>query len=154
MATPKRTSSANDKRSPTTQHYKKQRLTSLLSPSSSDETRSSSDAESATSSSATANRFCHSTSSSMDERDSRGKHAKCRYACTLHVEKRALKVHDNKYGRHHSKWKRHHRSQKLSRTTSSSSSSSEDTTTYHKSSCHAFGRLPTIHSISSIPKNI
>ena len=141
----KKTRSASDKKSPTPQRSKKQRLTRLSSPSSSDESRSSSDAESPTSSSTTSSRFHLSTSSSTDERESKGKHDKCRYARTLHAEIRAPKVYGNKYGRHHSKRKRHHRS----RTTLSSSSSSEDDITYHKSSRHAYGRLPAIHSITA-----
>ena len=90
------------------------------------------------------------TSSSTDERESRGKHDKRRYACTSHAEKRAPKVYGNKYGRHHSsKRKRHHRS----RATSLSSSSSEDDSTYHKSSCLVYRRLPAIHSVPAIPIN-
>ena len=140
VAATKRTRSASDEKLSTPQRSKKQRFGNLSSPSSSDESRSSSDAESATSSSTTSYRFRHSTSSPTDERESRGKHDKHKYARTSQAEKRAP---GNKYGRHHNEWTRHHRS----RTTPSSSSSSEDDNTYHKSSRHVYGRLPATHSV-------
>ena len=110
VTTTKRTRNASSKKSPTPQRYKKQQPTSLSSPSSSsDKSHRSSGTASATSSSATSNHFCHYSSSSMDERQS-SKHAKRRYACTSHVEKRAPELQDNKYGSHHNKRKRQHRS--------------------------------------------
>ena len=147
---------ASRKRSPTPQRYKKQRLTSLSSPSSSsDESHRSSDTASATSSSATSDRTSnhsrHYSSSSRDERKS-SKHGKRRSARTSHAEKRAPKLRETKYGSHHNKRKRQHRSRKLSRTTSSSCSSSEDDTTFCKSSRHAYGGLPASHSLPAIPK--
>ena len=87
----------------------------------------------------------------MDKRQS-NKHAKCRYARTSHTKRRVPELQDNKYDRHHNKWKRQHRFRKLSQTKSSSSSSSEDDTTFCKSSRHAHGRLPAAHSLPAIPK--
>ena len=53
----------------------------------SDESQSSSNAESATSSpSTTSDHYCHSMSSSTDQRGSRGRHDKHRYTCTSHTE--------------------------------------------------------------------
>ena len=91
LSATKRTRIASSKRSPTPQRYKKQRLTSLSSPSSSsDESHHSSDTASATSSSATSNstsnRSRHYSSSSRDERQS-SKPSKRRSARTSHVEK-------------------------------------------------------------------
>ena len=156
LSATKRTRNASGKKSPTPQRYKKQRLTSLLSPSSSsDESHRSSDTASPTSSSATSNstsnRSRHYSSLSMDERQL-SKHAKCRSARTSHAEKRVPKLQDTKYGSHHNKRKRQHRSRKLLRTTSSSCSSSEEDTTFRKSSHHAHGRLPASHSLPSIAK--
>ena len=131
---------------------KAKQLTSWSSPSSSsDESHCSSDTASATSSLATSNRSHHYSSFSMDQRRS-SKHAKCRSACTSHMEKSVPKLQDAKYDSHHIKRKRQHRKDwKLSQTTSSSRSSSEDDTTFCKSSHHSYGRLPASHSLPTIP---
>ena len=95
LSATKTTRNVSSKKSPIPQCYKKQRLTSLSSPSSlSDKSHRSSDTASATSSSATSNSTSncshHYSSSSMDERQS-SKHAKRRPARTSHTEKRAPK---------------------------------------------------------------